>query len=360
MARAAALFVARGFQPSVCPPFPFEVRSLDGLAQDRERAAVLPEPLTRGGCVARPQRVDFADAYRIDPERLGNAIHVHFGGELRLRRAEAAERAVGRRVRHRRAAADADVIAAIRSGRVDDPARQHDGAERRVRAAVDDRVDVDRGQRPVALHASAVADDGRVPLGRRQHVLDAVVHELHRPLRFDRDERGVSGDHRRVLFLAAEAAAGLSLHDADFVVGQIEQHFQRAVDVVRTLHRPVHRHAAVFGHGDDAVRLDIELFLMTCPVFAFDDDVRFAKTLVDPSFVNRDGLERDRRRRRVVGRDRLAIPNPYVSGEQGLAIGVRQQKNRLGDVANQPLRQARLVVVNERDNVPSGDVAVVD
>src|SRR2546430_15025134 len=97
MARAAAFFEARGFQPSVCPPFPFEVRSLDGLAQDRERAAVLPEPLTRGGCVARPQRVDFADAYRIDPPRPRNAIPVHFRGELRLRRAEGAERAAGRR-----------------------------------------------------------------------------------------------------------------------------------------------------------------------------------------------------------------------------------------------------------------------
>ena len=111
-----------------------------------ERAAVLAEPLTGRRRVARPQRVDLAHAHRIEAELLGDAVHVHFGRELRLRRAEAAERAVGRRVGHRRAAADADVVAAIRTARVNHAARQHDGAQRRVGAAVEDRVDVDRRQ----------------------------------------------------------------------------------------------------------------------------------------------------------------------------------------------------------------------
>ena len=80
----------------------------------------------------------------IDAELVGDAIHVHFGGELRLRRAEAAKRAVRRRVGHRRPPADADVVAPVRAARVNDAARQHDRAERRVRAAVEHGVDVDR------------------------------------------------------------------------------------------------------------------------------------------------------------------------------------------------------------------------
>ena len=126
------------------------------------------------------QRVELAQPHRIDAERLGDAIHVRFDGELRLRRAEPAERAVGRRVRHHRAAADANVIAAVRAGGVNHAARQHHGAQRRVGAAVHDHVDVHRGQAAVARQAGAMPHDRRVPLGRRQQILDAVVDHLHR------------------------------------------------------------------------------------------------------------------------------------------------------------------------------------
>ena len=69
-------------------------------------------------------------AHRVEAERLGDAVHVHLDGEQRLRRAEAAERAVRRRVGHRRAAADAHVVAAVGPGRVDDAARQHHRRQR--------------------------------------------------------------------------------------------------------------------------------------------------------------------------------------------------------------------------------------
>ena len=92
-----------------------EVRALDGLTQHLARAAVGAEPLSGRGRIAGPQRVLVAQANRIERQRLGDAIHVHFDGKLRLRRAEAAKRAVRRRVRHHRAAADADVVAAVRS-----------------------------------------------------------------------------------------------------------------------------------------------------------------------------------------------------------------------------------------------------
>ena len=51
----------------------------------------------------------------------------------------------------------------------------------------------------------------------------AVVDHLHRPAGLPREQRRVAGDDRRVLFLAAEAAAGLHLDDADALGRQVEQ-----------------------------------------------------------------------------------------------------------------------------------------
>ena len=42
---------------------------------------------------------------------------------------------------------------------------------------------------------------------------------------------------------------------------------------------------------------------------------------------------------------------------QPIAIGVRQQQDRLGDVPDRALGEARLVVVDQRDDVAAGDVA---
>ena len=39
---------------------------------------------------------------------------------------------------------------------------------------------------------------------------------------------------------------------------------------------------------------------------------------------------------------------------------MRQQQNRLGDVIDLVLGQARLIVVDERDDVAAGDVAIID
>ena len=76
-----------------------------------------------------------------------------------------------------------------------------------------------RSQLAVAGHAGLVANDRRMTLRRRHHVFDTVVDQLHRTPGFLREQRGVPGDHRRVFFLAAEAAAGFRLHDANLLAG---------------------------------------------------------------------------------------------------------------------------------------------
>ena len=107
-------------------------RRADALAQDlagRRDAALAVQPA-------------LAQRRRRHAERVGDARDLELGGELGLRRAEAAEGAVGRRVRRHRAAADADVRALVRAARVEDAARQDDRRERAVRAAIHDDLDV--------------------------------------------------------------------------------------------------------------------------------------------------------------------------------------------------------------------------
>ena len=144
--------------------------------------------------------------------------------EQALRRAEAAKRAVRRRVGRHRAAAQPHVRAEVRPGGVNGAARQHDRRQRAVRAAVDHEVDVHREQPSVARRppcGAASATDGAwssppCPRRGRRSIFTG-------PSRLPRQQRRVAGDDRRVFLLAAEAAAGLHLHDADLVCRQVEQ-----------------------------------------------------------------------------------------------------------------------------------------
>ena len=208
------------------------------------------------------------------PSSSAMPIHVRLDRKLRLRRAEAAERAVGRRVRHHRAAANAHVIAPVGAGGMNHAARQHDSAERRIGAAVHDHVDVHRGDSAVARQSGTMPHDRRMPLRRRQQILDAVVDHLHGPIGLARQDRRVARQDRRVFFLAAEPAAGFRLHDADPIGRQLQQHDQRLVHVVRALQRSVDRHLTVAGDGNDTVGFYVELLLMTGAIFTIDHEIR--------------------------------------------------------------------------------------
>jgi hypothetical protein len=172
----------------------------------------------------------------------------------------------------------------------------------------------------------------------------------------------VAGNHRRILLLAAEAAAGFRLHDAHAVVREAEQHGQRAMDVVRALHRPVHRDAppVVGRHGNDPVGLDVELLLGADPVLALDNLVSLGQAGVEIAFVDGDRLERENRHRRIVVGSFGAIGDANIGGPQPIAVVVHQDQDGLGDVTDRAPREARLVVVDERDDVASGDVVEID
>src|SRR5205823_10491718 len=100
--------------------------------------------------VARPQGVLIAERHRVEPQRLGDPLHVHFDGELRLRRAESAERAVRRRVGEHGSTIDAHVLAAVWASGVNAAAGEHHGTERDVCTAIEHDLDIHRDESPIA------------------------------------------------------------------------------------------------------------------------------------------------------------------------------------------------------------------
>jgi hypothetical protein len=64
------------------------------------------------------------------------------------------------------------------------------------------------------------------------------------------------------------------------------------MDVVRTLHRAVDGHAAVGSrHRDNAIRLDVELLLVSHSVLTFDNEISHGEATVDVSFIDGNLLE---------------------------------------------------------------------
>ncbi len=272
-----------------------------------------------------------------------------------------AERAVRRRVGPDDAAVDADVVAPVRPRRVDHAAGEDDRRQRHVGAAVQEDVDLDGRQPSVPRDAGPVPDDARMPLRRRDHVLDAVVHELDRTARLDREDGGVPRDHGGVLLLAAESAAGLGLDDADLLLRQVEEHPEGPVDVVRTLERAVNGDPAVLRDRDDAVRLDVELLLQPDAVLPLDDAVRLGEAAAEVPLLDHDFLEAEVRLRGVVDRrgGNAVDADAGFRLDQLFPVLVSDQKDRLGEVADLALGETGLVELDQRDRVAARDVAEV-
>ena len=106
---------------------------------------------------------------------------------------------------------------------MDRAAREDDRRERGVCAAVNHELDLHAEQFAVLVDGRAMACARRMALRCSDHVFGAVVDDLHGPpARLPREQRGVARDHRRILFLATEAAAGLRLNHANLLFGQRE------------------------------------------------------------------------------------------------------------------------------------------
>jgi hypothetical protein len=81
--------------------------------------------------------------------------------------------------------------------------------------------------------------------------------------------------------------------------------------------------------------------------------------VLEIALLDDEPLERARRAERIEDRRRSLVLDLDARREQLLPVVVREEQNRLGDVPHLGLDEAWLVVLDERDDVPPGDVAPV-
>ena len=142
--------------------------------------------------------------------------------------------------------------------------------------------------------------------------------------------------------------------------------------VVGALHRAHHGHLAVAGNRDHSLRFDVELLLMRDSILAFNDSIGCRESFVDVTSPDQESLKyivfavknfftgnglfnREHRRRFFI----LYLNSPGSVLNQLFAFR-GDQENRFVAMPNLGLDQQRLIVLNERDVVVSGDVAIVD
>ena len=109
-------------------------------------------------CVSGGEEVAAAEFFRREAEGAGDLVHVALEREEGLRRAEAAEGAVGRDVGGHGLGADAEVRPLVGAGGVDGGAGEDDRGERGVGSAVEG--DVDGAGEELAVFGDCGADGG--------------------------------------------------------------------------------------------------------------------------------------------------------------------------------------------------------
>jgi hypothetical protein len=208
-----------------------------------------------------------------------------------------------------------------------------------------------------------------VALGGGGDVLVALVDHLDRPTGALGEDRAVGRQHRRVLLLAAEPAAGDGLRDDDVVGAAAEHDLQRLVHVVRALHRAGDVERAVLP-GRHRLGLDVHLLLGAGVIGAVDDLGRaghrgvelvvVAVALADQELLEdvvvavqldlggEGVVDREHRRQRALA----WTGGPTRRRRQRLGRG-RDQRDRLVGVGDAPARrhQGRLIAVDHRDVV---------
>ena len=205
--------------------------------------------------------------------------------------------------------------------------------------------------------------------GSRGQIFHAVVDHFDWVARLESQQRGVRGQDRWIVLLAAKGAAGLGLNHTHLVLGQIEDRHQRLVHVVRALQRAPHHDAALGAVlGDDSVVFNVKMLLRAGAVFAFDDVRCAAPCRVDIALFKQKTLEAVIR---APNNDVLPLAVLYsedrrqrvvfdVYGGHGLAqfllARMRQQHNRFLAVIHLPVGKAGLVRNDELDVILAGNI----
>ena len=188
-------------------------------------------------------------------------------------------------------------------------------------AAVGREREVEREDVALAVEADVVADQERMALAGRAHVVVARQPQLHRPPRLPGQHRGDAGDDGRLALLAAEGAAHAPHLDGDRVERQAEQMRDAVLHLGRMLGRAPHLHVAgVAGGRERDLSFEIEVVLAAAAQFARQAMRRAGERGLDIA-----AHHRLRRRDEAVARHRLL---DRQHGGQRLVVDLDQLRRR--------------------------------
>ena len=231
-------------------------------------------------------------------------------------------------------------------------------------AAVGGEGEVEGQYAALAVEAGLVADQERVALAGRAHVVVAREPQLHRRPRLPGQQRGDAGDNGGLALLAAEGAAHAPHLDGDRVERQAEQVRDSVLHLGRMLGRALHQHAAVVGgRRERDLAFEIEMVLAAAAQLATEPMRRAGER-------RRHIAARDRLRRRDVllardrlldrqhRRQRLVFDLDELRGGARLVERIgRHRRHRLALILDHVRRQQRLVAADRRDVVLARNVA---
>ena len=167
----------------------------------------------------------------------------------------------------------------------------------------------------------------------------------------------MSGNHRRIFFLAAKPAARFSLNHANLFFRQTKQLNQSLVHIIWALHRSPNRHAIrSVRNRNRAIVFDVELLLCTRVIFTFDDEVRLRPGFFDVAFINQklfedvvfapDDFFLFQRFFQRKDRRQFFIIDPHMSARffEQILVLMREQNYRLFRMIHNLISEVRLVV----------------
>src|SRR5579871_4584296 len=143
--------------------------------------------LLRGCGLTGLEKIAATDFYRRNSERSRDAVHVAFHRKQALGRAKSAKCTMRWSIGRDGAGPYADVRPMIGSAGVNRAAREDNGRERGVGAAVNYEFDLSAQNFAFSGNGSAMPRARRMALGGGNHVFHSVVHELYRLAGFHRE-----------------------------------------------------------------------------------------------------------------------------------------------------------------------------
>ena len=343
--------------------------------RDRKRPG---DRLTGRQRAAGPERVQQTQLDRIDVERLRELVHLSLVSEANLYRAEAAHGTARWVVRIDTRALDQSVVDRVRPDRERGRIGRDGSRAGGIRAAVEQYAHTDVDEPSVARRAVLGPDLRGMPVDVADEGLLAVVDDLDRTVRVQREQRAVDL-HRQVL-AAAERTSHAREVDAHLLGLQIQARRDLIAIDVQPLGCDVHVDAALaVRHGEPRLGPEEGLVLDPDLVDTGDRDVTLGRRIPLPDHERADDVRTwivpvAVAHGRPVGMERLSLcralrvdkrlerlvldANPLCSASSLLRMLRGDERNRLPEIAHALVGEHGLILKLEPITFLAGDVLV--